>query len=159
MWFVPGLRAEPLPMSDRIFGILVGLVALGFMFSATKVQTSFLSDPVGPKLFPIIIAVVALLCAVSIIINPDKDPVWPPLKVFLSLAVCTAVLIGYAYSLKPFGFLFPTAVCTAVLSYQIHPRVTSAILTGIGLSIGLFLLFRYALGLSLFAFPRDFGSF
>ena len=107
-------------MSDRIFGVLVSLVALGFIASATQVQTSFLSDPVGPKLFPIIISVVALICSIAIIFNPDSDPSWPPLKTFLALFVCVVVLIGYALALKPMGFLVPTAICAAVLSYQIH---------------------------------------
>ena len=145
-------------MSDQIFGAVVALVALGYILSATKVQTSFLSDPVGPKLFPMIIGVVALVCAAAIIIKPDTDPVWPKARIFLSLFICAVVLIAYAYSLKPFGFLVPTAICTAILSYQIHPRVVSSILAGIGLSVGLFLLFRYGLGLSLFAFPRNFNA-
>lgn len=144
-------------MSDRIFGALVSLVALGFISSATNVQTSFLSDPLGPKVFPIMIGVVALVCATAIMLKPDEDPVWPPPKVFLSLFICGVVLFAYAHALKPFGFLAPTAVCTAILSYQIHPKIKTAILTGLGLSIGLFLLFRYGLGLSLFAFPRNFN--
>lgn len=144
-------------MSDRIFGVVISVVALGFILSATKVQSSFLSDPVGPKLFPMMIGVVALICAAAMILKPDEEPQWPAAKVFLSLLVCAAVLFAYAYSLKPFGFLVPTAVCTAILSYQIHPKITSALLAGVGLSIGLFLLFRYGLGLSLFAFPRNFN--
>ena len=91
-------------MSDRIFGVLVGLIALGFIATATQVQTSFLSDPVGPKLFPIIISVVALICSVAVIINPDSDPSWPPLKTFLALFVCVIVLIAYALALNPWGF-------------------------------------------------------
>lgn len=143
-------------MSDRIFGVLVAVVALGFIYSATTVQSSFLSDPVGPKLFPMLIGGVAILCSALMILKPDEDPIWPPASVFLSLFVCAAVLFAYAYSLKPFGFLIPTAICTAILSYQIHPKIKTAILSGLGLSIGLFLLFRYGLGLSLFAFPRNF---
>jgi len=117
-----------------------------------------LSDPVGPKMFPIIVGLVALVSAMAVIIKPDAEPVWPSARVFLSLFICTAVLVAYTYSLKPFGFLVPTAVCIAILSFQIHPRALSAILAGIGLSVGLFVLFRYGLGLSLFAFPRNFDA-
>jgi len=134
------------------------VAALGFILSATQVQTSFLTDPVGPKMFPMLIGGVALLSALLIILKPDADPVWPPWKTAASLAICAVVLFAYAYALKPFGFLVPTAVCTAILSYQIHPRVVTALLAGVGLSIGLFLLFRYGLGLSLFAFPRQFNA-
>jgi len=43
-----------------------------------------------------------------------------------------------------------------VISYQIAPNALRAGIFGVCISVGLFVLFRYALGLSLFAFPRDF---
>jgi len=64
------------------------------------------------------------------------------------------VLIGYAYALKPLGFLIPTAITAAILSYQISPRPRAAVLSGLGLSVGLYLLFKYALGLGLVALPK-----
>ena len=64
------------------------------------------------------------------------------------------VLIAYAYSLKPMGFLLPTAVASGVVSYQISPRLKIATLTGLGLSATLFVIFKYALGLGLVAGPR-----
>ena len=60
----------------------------------------------------------------------------------------------YAYALRPFGFLIPTALAAAILSYQISPRVGPAALSGLGLSGGLFVLFKYALGLGLVALPK-----
>ena len=52
------------------------------------------------------------------------------------------------------GFVVPTAIAAAILSYQISPRKLPAALAGLGLSIGLFVLFKYALGLGLVAFPK-----
>lgn len=141
-------------ISDRLFGLVVLMVALAYMASATQVQTSFLSDPVGPKAFPILIGVVASISALVMIIKPDPDPVWPVGKTLLSLALALIVLVAYAYALKPFGFLLPTAVTAAVLSYQISSRILPAIFTGLGLSIGLFVLFKYALKLGLVPFPK-----
>ena len=48
-------------MNDRILGILIALVALAFFASATQLETPFFSDPVGPKLFPYIISIVAFV--------------------------------------------------------------------------------------------------
>ncbi len=140
--------------SDRIFGLVVLMVALAYMASATQIQTSFLSDPVGSKAFPIIIGAVAALCGLVLIIRPDPEPDWPGLRTLLSIVVAVAVLIAYAYLLKPLGFLIPTAFTAAILSYQISPRVKPAIFAGLSLSIGLFLLFKFALGLGLIAFPK-----
>jgi len=142
-------------MSDRLFGLTAILVALGYIFSATSIQTSFLSDPVGPKSFPYAVGGLAVLAALAIIIKPDDDPEWPSLATFGRLLIAVMVLVGYAYTLTPLAFVIPTAVTAGLLSYQIRPRALPAALTGVGLSGGLFILFKFALGLGLYAFPRN----
>lgn len=140
--------------SDRILGLVTVVAALAYIASAAQLETSFLADPVGPKTFPFLIGGIILLCGLVFIFRPDPDPKWPEAKSWLSLAVAVMVLVLYAYALKPMGFLLPTAVAGAILRYQIGPRVVPAILAGLGLSVGLFFVFKFLLGLSLFAFPR-----
>jgi putative tricarboxylic transport membrane protein len=140
--------------SDRIFGLVVTLTALAYIASATQIQTSFLADPVGPKMFPILVGSVAILCGVILMLRPDPDPDWPAIRTLLALAVTVIVLVAYAYSLKPLGFLIPTAITASILSYQIEPRANRAVFAGISLSVGLFVIFKFALGLGLFAFPK-----
>ena len=141
-------------ISDRIFGLVVLMVSLAFIASATQIQTSFLSDPVGPKAFPMLVGAIAGLCGLVLMIRPDPDPEWAKGRTLIALFVAIAVLVAYAYALKPFGFIIPTAIAAGVLSYQISPNVKTASLSGIGLSVGLFVLFKYALDLGLVAFPK-----
>ncbi|MEM6386000.1 MAG: tripartite tricarboxylate transporter TctB family protein [Pseudomonadota bacterium] len=140
--------------SDRLFGVVIILCALAYAAGALQIQTSFMSDPVGSKTFPLILASVAAICGLAMIARPDADPDWPGAKTLANLAVSVAVMVGYAYSIKPLGFMIPTAFCAAILSYQISPRPLPAAITGIGLSIGLFLIFKYALGLGLQPIPK-----
>jgi len=140
--------------SDRIFGLVALFVALAYIASATQIQTSFLADPVGPKAFPILIGLIAALSSLVLILRPDPDPDWPVLRTFGSIFIAIVVLVAYAYALKPLGFLVPTAIAAAILSYQISPHRVNAPLSGLGLSVGLFLLFKYALGLGLVPFPK-----
>ncbi len=140
--------------SDRIFGLVALFVALAYIASATQVQTSFLSDPVGPKAFPMLIGAVAALSALVMVVRPDPNPNWPVGKTWISLGVAVVVLVVYAYALKPMGFVVPTAIAAAILSYQISPNARNAALAGAGLSVGLFIVFKYALGLGLVAFPK-----
>lgn len=145
-------------MSDRLFGSIVIIVALVFIFSATQIQTGFMVDPVGPKKFPIIIGMVAAINALLVIIKPDSEPAWPSARTFGSILVAAVTLIGYAYALKPAGFIIPTAIAAGILSYQIKPQPFKAAVTGILLSICLFMLFKLALGLSLVGLPKSLTS-
>ena len=140
--------------SDRIFGLVAVMIALAYIASAFQIETSFLTDPVGPKSFPIIIGSVAAICGMFMVLKPDADPDWPALKTIGAIGVAVVVLVLYAYGLKPLGFIIPTAITAAVLSYQISPRPLPAMITGVGLSIGLFIIFIYALDLGLVAFPK-----
>lgn len=140
--------------SDRIFGLVVVLVALAYVASATQVQTSFLSDPVGPKAFPMIVGSIAALCGAVMVLRPDKEPDWPELRTFGALLISVIALVAYAYALKPLGFLIPTAIIASILSYQISARAVPAMLSGFGLSIGLYVLFKFILGLGLTGLPK-----
>ena len=141
-------------LSDRIFGLIVIGVALAYIAGALQIQTSFLSDPVGSKTFPIIVASLAIICGLVMIFRPDEEPGWPPFGTIISLLVCVALLVGYAYALKPLGFIIPTMIVASALSYQITPRPLAAVATGIGLSLGLFFMFKFVLDLGLVGLPR-----
>jgi putative tricarboxylic transport membrane protein len=142
-------------LSDRIFGLAVICVALVYIASAMQIQVSFLSDPVGSKSFPIGVASVAIICSVVMILRPDEEPEWPGLWTVFSILISIVLLVGYAYTLKPLGFIIPTAIVSAALSYQISPRPRFAVLAGLGLSVGLFILFKYVLDLGLIPFPKS----
>ena len=141
--------------TDRVFGVVVILGALAFIASAYNLPAGNIFDKLGPKAFPIIVGTGMVLSAAMLVLRPDPEPGWPEAKTLLALLFSTIVLVGYAYSLKPLGFLLPTAIAASVISYQISPRPLPAILTGLGLSFGLYVIFKYALGLSLFALPRS----
>lgn len=142
-------------MSDRLFGLIVLIASVAYFMAAANIQTGFLVDPVGPKVFPRLVSAIAALCALLIMLKPDDEPAWPGMSTWFKLLLALLVLVAYAYTLKPLGFLIPTAVAAGVLSFQIQSRLVPALLTGIGLSAGLFILFKFVLGLSLFAVPRS----
>jgi putative tricarboxylic transport membrane protein len=144
-------------LSDRIFGLVVILVALAYIASALQTQTSFLSDPVGSKTFPILVASIAAICGGVMILRPDEEPDWPEGWTLLSIVICVLLLIGYSYALKPWGFLMPTAVAAGVISYLISQRPMFALASGFGLSLGLFVLFKFILGLGLTGLPKGWG--
>ncbi|MEM9636783.1 MAG: tripartite tricarboxylate transporter TctB family protein [Pseudomonadota bacterium] len=133
--------------SDRIFGLVCLITAVAYIAAATQIQTNPFSGEFLPKLFPLMIGGVAALCSLTIMFRPDPDPNWPAARTWGAMAVAVLVLCIYAVMITPLGFILPTAIAAGILSYQISPNVKPAIAAGIGLSLGLFVLFKFALGL------------
>ena len=133
--------------SDRIFGLVCLITAVAYIAAATQIQTNPFSGEFLPKLFPLMIGGVAALCSLTIMFRPDPDPNWPAARTWGAMAVAVLVLCIYAVMITPLGFILPTAIAAGILSYQISPNVKPAIAAGVGLSLGLFVLFKFALGL------------
>ena len=143
--------------SDRIFGLVIVLVALAMIAGATQFQEPFFaSGPVGPKVFPMVIAGLMILCGGIMMARPDPEPDWPDTAAAVRIAIAVVVMVAYACMLKPFGFLLPTAIASGVIAVLIRPDALRAALAGIGLSGGLYLIFKYALGLGLVAWRWPF---
>ena len=140
--------------ADRIFGAVMIVLALGYILSAMNIQTSFISDPVGPRIFPYMVAGVVIVCSLVMVLKPDPGAEWPAPLMALKIGAALALLVGYALTIRPMGFILPTVIASAVLSYMISPRPVPAALSGLGLGIGLYVLFKVVLGLGLVAFPR-----
>lgn len=142
---------------DRFFGVFMLIVALGYILSARGIQTSFMSDPVGPRVFPYLVATVVIICSLVMILRPDPDEDWPAGPMLLQLGVALVALVGYSQAIAPLGFLIPTAVVAGILSWQIGGNPARSALTGLGLAVGLFVLFRVILGLGLRGLPAGMG--
>jgi putative tricarboxylic transport membrane protein len=142
---------------DRIFGAFMLIVALGYILSARGIQTSFMSDPVGPRVFPYLVAAVVIISALVMVLRPDPDEEWPAGPMVAQLGLALVVLAGYSQAISPLGFLIPTTVVAGILSWQIGGNPVRSAVTGLGLAVGLFVLFRVILGLGLRGLPAGMG--
>ena len=133
--------------SDRIFGLIVLITAVAYLAAASQIQTNMFSGEYLPKLFPMLIGGVAAISSLVLIFKPDPDPEWPAGRTWGNLLVAVIVLAIYSVMMSPLGFILPTAVAATILSYQISPNFKQAIAAGIGLSLGLFVLFSFVLQL------------
>ncbi len=143
-------------MSDRIFGVFGVLLAIGFAIAASQIKESFLSDAVGPKAFPYIIATVLGLSSAVMALRPDPEPIWPPFAQFAEIMAAAVVMILYAQLLPEIGFVIATAFAAAYLSWRLGSGIIGACLTGVGTSVGIYVVFHLVLGLSLARGPLGF---
>ena len=143
-------------MSDRIFGLVGALLAIGYAFAAMQIEESFLSDVVGPKAFPLIIATVLGISSLVIALRPDASPVWPPLNRLAEIFAAVVVMILYAELLPEIGFIIATALAAAYLAWRLGSSALESVLVGLGTSVGIYAIFHLVLGLSLARGPFGF---
>ncbi|NVO29414.1 tripartite tricarboxylate transporter TctB family protein [Donghicola sp. C2-DW-16] len=143
-------------MSDRIFGVFGILLAIGFAMSALTIEESFLSDAVGPKAFPLIIAAILGISSAVIAIKPDPEPHWPNFARLAEIAAAVVVMVLYAQFLPVAGFVFATAAAATYLSWRLGSTIIGSVLTGVGTSVGIYVIFHLVLGLSLARGPLGF---
>lgn len=143
-------------MSDRVFGVFGILLAIGFAISALAIEESFLSDAVGPKAFPLIIAAILGLSSAVIALRPDVEPHWPALPRLVEIGAAVVVMALYAEFLPVVGFVLATAVAAAYLAWRLGSVPLEALFVGIGTSGGIYVIFHLLLGLSLARGPWGF---
>ncbi len=143
-------------MSDRIFGAIGLILSLFFIWQATRIELSFISDPVGPRTFPIIICVMMALASAVVLLVPDPEPLWPAAMSLFEIGVSVVVLFLYASLLPVVGFIIATAFAAAYLTRRLGSTPVQSAIIGIATSIGIFVVFKLILGLSLAEGPFGF---
>lgn len=143
-------------MSDRIFGGIGLALAVFFVWQASLIELSFISDPIGPRTFPIIIGVVLGAASLIILLRPDVAPRWPPAKRLFEIAVSVAVMVTYALLLPQVGFVIATAFVAAFLTWRLGTKPLWSLAIGVLTSLGIYGVFHLVLGLSLARGPLGF---
>lgn len=136
-------------MSDRIFGVFGVCLAIFYAFAALQIEESFLSDAVGPKAFPLIIATILGISSAVIALRPDPEPAWPALPRLAEIAAAVVMMVLYAQFLPVVGFVVATTVAAAYLSWRLGSAPVEAALVGLGTGVGIYVIFHIVLGLSM----------
>lgn len=143
-------------MSDRIFGGLGLLFSIFYIWQASLVQDSFMTDVVGPRTFPYLLGAGLALASIVILLRPDAVGHWPAARQLFELAMTVAVMCLYAWFLPSVGFLIATAVAAAYLTWRLGTSPGVSVFFGVGTAIGIYIIFKLVLGLSLAQGPLGF---
>jgi len=143
-------------MSDRIFASICIALAVLMGWGATIIEESFIQDPLGPKAFPLVIALVLAAFSVAMFLRPDEDPVWPHRRKQIQLLWTIGAMILYVQFLPVVGFLVATAIGAGFLSWQLGASVKQACWGGFSISVSIYVVFKLILCLSLARGPFGF---
>jgi len=143
-------------MNDRVFGIFTLLISIFYIFSAYIVEESFISDHIGPKMYPYIVSFFLISSSLFLIFKPDIKPIWPEFGKIIEILMTALILIMYAIFLPIVGFVFSTFFASSFISWRLGAKLSSAFTAGLIISVTIFVLFRKILGLSLATGPFGF---
>jgi putative tricarboxylic transport membrane protein len=143
-------------MSDRLFGGITLLVALAFIAGATQIEAALIFDSLGPSVFPIIIGVLLAISSVYLVLRPDPEPDWPEARRVVEIGLALVVMLAYTFLLEPLGFVLATALAASLLSWRLRAPLAVAGMSGVGIAVGIYVVFHLILGLSLARGPWGF---
>ncbi|MGF1529062.1 MAG: tripartite tricarboxylate transporter TctB family protein [Candidatus Competibacterales bacterium] len=118
-------------MSDRIFAVIWLCVCGLICVQMALIEIPFSYEPVGPKAFPILLAILMAGCCLLLIINPDRDIRWPDLPGLGKGLTLIAILLGYALFFEQLGFPLATALMVWVVCLLFGGRPITGLITGV----------------------------
>ncbi len=140
----------PLPAwPERTPGVVLVVLGVAVGLEATTFDVAFLSDPVGPKALPYLVAVALILSGIHQASRPEPGIRWPERAALVRMALATSAFLGYAVLLPWLGFLLSTTLVVAALSHLFFAAPRRGVPAAAGLAFALWLLFVWVLALPL----------
>lgn len=145
---------DPVPSGagklDRLVGAALLLLALAVGLEATTFDVAFLTDPVGPKALPLLVAVLLGAGGLRTLLRPRRDqPGMPGRSALRRIAAAVLAFLLYAGALPWIGFFLSTTLVVAGLALLFGGPWKGGLAAGVTLSAALWLLFVALLSLPL----------
>lgn len=136
-------------LADRAPGVVIALLGLAAGLEATTFDVRFLTDPVGPKALPMLVAAILVLAGARAALLPDHVAAWPDRSLVLKLVGAAVAFLLYPLALPVVGFFASTTLVVAVLSWLYGAPWVKGAAAAAALSGALWLLFVRVLALPL----------
>jgi len=143
-------------MSDRIFGAVGLALAAFYIWAASIIPDSFMTDIVGPRAFPYIVGSIIAITSIIFVLRPDPEPAWPVMRDFAEIGFAAAAMFLYAWTMPEIGFVVSTIFATAYLTWRLGSHPLWSFVTGLCTAVGIYVVFHLILGLSLAKGPWGF---
>jgi putative tricarboxylic transport membrane protein len=143
-------------MSVRLAGVAIFMIAALYTWYGREYSAPF-GDVLGPAVFPMIVGIPAMILSASLVVFPSGQVSWPDRSHMFRQVGALAILVGYAFLLRPLGFPIATFGLIAGLGIVLGGVPLKAVALGAVLSPGLWALFDQVLGLPLALLGRWFS--
>lgn len=147
----PGVAEETADsgVTGRAAGMVLLLLGAAVGGEAMTFHVTFLTDPVGPKALPLLSALIFVGAGVALLVRPGTPVAWPTPPVLVRMTGAVAAFGVYAALLSPLGFVVATTATVAALSLLFGGPPRKSVAAAVTLSVVLWYLFVWVLGLTL----------
>ena len=135
-------------MSVRLLGAAILVIAALYSWQSRSYTASF-GDVLGPSAFPLIVGIPTIILAASLVAYPAGSANWPAPARLVRQIAALAILISYAWLLRPLGFPLATFGLVAALGVVLNGTPWKAVVLAAVIAPGLWALFDRVLGLPL----------
>ena len=128
-------------MSDRILGAVCVVAAAGMAWAAQDYNPAISYEPMGPRAFPRLLAALMAIGGAWLVLKPTL--VGNPLHgtSLKMIGLSAAAVFAYALLFQTLGFPLATALMAVPVGMAFGGSWKQSLLGGLGLGLGLFLLF------------------
>ncbi|MCP5110060.1 MAG: tripartite tricarboxylate transporter TctB family protein [bacterium] len=126
---------------NRAGGVVLFLLAVLYGFEARSFNVRFVADPIGPKAFPYIAALLLAGVGLYLVFLPGASAATQSGARIPRLALCAASLVVYALLLDPLGYIAATALEMTALALLLGAPVKRGVLAALVFSTLTFVLF------------------
>lgn len=132
-------------LNNRVLGVSALVFAALITAFGYDLEPPFSYEPVGPKAFPLLLAFIIALCGLRLILKGGGEVAPNPPGATARIVVMVGVLAGYAWLFQWLGFIVATALMAICVGRLFGASWKQSIIGGVGMGVGLFLLFDLAL--------------
>ncbi|WP_019560098.1 MULTISPECIES: tripartite tricarboxylate transporter TctB family protein [Caldimonas] len=128
-------------LNDRVLGVFALLLAALLTWQGWGLEAPFSYEPVGPRAFPLLLAAVMALCGLWLLVRGRERAEPNPRGANARIATMAALVAGYAAVFVSLGFIVSTALMAVFVGRLFGGRWHQCAIGGVGLGLGLYLLF------------------
>ncbi|WP_333983070.1 tripartite tricarboxylate transporter TctB family protein [Ectopseudomonas khazarica] len=136
-------------MYVRLFSAVWMLLCAWLAVIAWGFQAPFAYDPVGPRAYPLLLLALMGAGSLWLVFKPGMLEQRLDLPTALRSALCVVVLLAYALTFEPLGFVISTSLATFALGLLFTGRPLPCAVSAVAMGVLLYVLFDLLLDVPL----------
>ena len=129
----------------RIGGLLMLVLAIAYGIGGSQIDYAFASDPLGPRVVPVLLAIILAMLCLLYLKNPGPTEAFPTGQLLAKIAAVPVLLLASALLLEPAGFAASIFLLTLGVGWIFGAPLRLAIAGAVGQAALWWFVFSYLL--------------